>query len=196
MYDSRDDCNAIIGKRDNILIAGCKNSTIPDGVTGIWQEAFRGHTGLTSIYIPNSVVSIGQEAFYNCSGLVFVAIGNSVKNIGNSAFAGCNNVRDVYCFAESIPTTGETVFRSANSATLHVPAASLEAYRETSPWSKFKNIVPLTDEELTKVERLSHSQTEGESVIYDLSGRRLTKIQHGINIVRNPDGSLRKVMVK
>ena len=196
VYDSRDNCNAIIGKRSNILIAGCKNSTIPDGVTGIWQEAFLEHTGLTSIYIPNSVVSIGQQAFFNCSGLFFVAIGNSVTNIGNSAFAGCNNVRDVYCFAESIPTTGVNAFRNTFSATLHVPAASLETYRETIPWSYFKNIVPLTDEELTGVERIDNEQLTMPAGIYDLNGRRLMKMQRGLNIVRYADGKVRKVMVK
>lgn len=29
--------------------------------------------------------------------------------------------------------------------TLHVPAASIEAYRSTEPWSQFKSIVPLED---------------------------------------------------
>ena len=34
-----------------------------------------------------------------------------------------------------------------SSATLHVPEASLETYKTTSPWNEFGTIVALTDEE-------------------------------------------------
>ena len=33
MYDSRDNCNAIIKTRTNRVIVECKNTDIPDGVT-------------------------------------------------------------------------------------------------------------------------------------------------------------------
>ena len=40
VYDSRDSCNAIIKKANNSLIAGCKNSVIPNTVTSIDIYAF------------------------------------------------------------------------------------------------------------------------------------------------------------
>ena len=73
-YDSRDNCNAIIEKSSNTLIAGCKNSTIPNSVTSIGDGAFSECSGLTSITIPNSVTSIGTSAFSYCSGLTSVII--------------------------------------------------------------------------------------------------------------------------
>ena len=88
-YDSRENCNAIIETSSNTLIAGCKNSTIPNSVTGIGYYAFAGCRGLTSITIPNSVTSIGYGAFENCSGLTSITIPNSVKTIGNYAFEDC-----------------------------------------------------------------------------------------------------------
>ena len=39
-YDSRDNCNAIIETATNTLIAGCQNTTIPNGVTSIEEEEF------------------------------------------------------------------------------------------------------------------------------------------------------------
>ena len=99
VYDSRDNCNAIIRSATNTLISGCKGSTIPNSVTNIAQFAFRGCSGLTSITIPNSVTNIDSEAFKNCSGLTFIKIPESVTSIGNGAFSGCtslpviNNVR-------------------------------------------------------------------------------------------------------
>ena len=59
-YDSRDNCNAIIEKQTNKLVAGCKNSTIPATVTSIGQYAFEHCSGLTSVVIPASVTSIGE----------------------------------------------------------------------------------------------------------------------------------------
>ena len=54
-YDSRNSCNAIIETSTNTLIAGCKNTIIPDDVTTISSFAFEDCTGLTSIEIPASV---------------------------------------------------------------------------------------------------------------------------------------------
>ena len=62
-YDSRNNCNAIIETSTNTLIAGCKNTVIPNSVTSIGERAFEYCKSLTSITIPNSVTSIGYEAF-------------------------------------------------------------------------------------------------------------------------------------
>ena len=62
-YDSRNICNAIIETASNTLIAGCKNTVIPNSVTSIGEWAFYECSKLTSITIPNSVTSIGNKAF-------------------------------------------------------------------------------------------------------------------------------------
>ena len=59
---------------------------IPDGVTSISSNAFRGCTGLTSVNIPNSVTSIGNDAFSGPN-LLSVTIGSGVLSIGNNAFS-------------------------------------------------------------------------------------------------------------
>ncbi len=69
-YDSRGNCNAIIDTATDTLIAGCRNTVIPDDVISIETRAFRGQTKLYSIYIPDSVVSIGDGAFVQCDNLV------------------------------------------------------------------------------------------------------------------------------
>ena len=60
-YDSRNNCNAIIDKETNTLIAGCKNTIIPEGVTSIGNYAFSRCSGLTSITIPEGVTSISSR---------------------------------------------------------------------------------------------------------------------------------------
>ena len=66
VYDSRENCNAIIETTSNTLVAGCQNTTIPNTVTSIGADAFNYCTSLTNITIPNSVTSIGAGAFYGC----------------------------------------------------------------------------------------------------------------------------------
>ena len=94
VYDSRDNCNAIIETATNTLISGCENTVIPNSVTIIGNGAFEGCTGLTNINIPNSVKAIYDFAFAECIGLTSVRIPNSVSCISLGAFAytGLKNI--------------------------------------------------------------------------------------------------------
>ena len=97
VYDSRENCNALILTATNGLIQGCNNTVIPNSVTLIYSSAFRDCSGLTgSLSVPNSVTSIGYNAFWYCTGLTSVTIGNSVTSIGSGAFFGCSNLDTVY----------------------------------------------------------------------------------------------------
>lgn len=69
VFDSRDSCNAIIKTDSNMIVVGCKSSTIPNSVTRIGNYAFLGCRGLVSITIPQNIVSIGWHAFNRCSNL-------------------------------------------------------------------------------------------------------------------------------
>ena len=161
-YDSRDNCNAIIETESNTLIAGCKNTVIPNSVTSIGSTAFTGCSGLTSVTIPDGVTSIGWNAFAGCSGLTSITIPNSVTSIGNSAFEGCtgltsitipnsvtrigeyvfsycSNLTDVYSLATNVPATSSDAFYNLypENMTLHVPAEAINSYKTTAPWSSF-----------------------------------------------------------
>ena len=134
---------------------GLTSVTIPNSVTSIGYGAFIACSGLTSVTIPNSVTNIGECAFHGCTGLTSVAIGDSVTSIGYYAFRDCSELLDVYCYAENVPSTENNNSTEFNifsgsypiaNATLYVPAASLESYKSTSPWSIFGNIVALPSE--------------------------------------------------
>ena len=144
VYDSRDNCNAIIETSTNTLIAGCKNTLIPNSVTSIRHDAFYG-SNLTSIEIPNSITKIGGYTFEDCVYLTSISIPNSITSIGQEAFHYCDVLTNFYCYAETVPSTDSSAFIDSNyeNATLHVPACAIDDYRNTEPWSGFGNIVPL-----------------------------------------------------
>ena len=196
VYDSRDNCRAIIETESNTLLIGCKYSQIPEGVVSIGKNAFYHCVGLSSVNIPNSVtsigdyafdscidlqsvsipnsvISIGRSAFQSCSNLIslklptqltsindwvfnicrslsFVGIPESVTTIGENAFMSCTSLTDVSCYAVNPPTANTNAFTgtSIENVTLHVPAASVDAYKAAEPWSQFKEIKaiqPLVD---------------------------------------------------
>ena len=144
--------------------SGLTSVTIPNSVTSIGGGAFYGCSGLTSVTIPNSVTSIDNSAFSDCSGLTSVTIPNSVTYIGEQAFANCDEMTDVYCQAEKLMNndwSGEGLYTSPDAfkdsypqyMTLHVPAASVEAYRSTEPWSQFKAFVSLEDGDTPTIQK-------------------------------------------
>lgn len=116
VYDSRNDCNAIIETNTNTLINGCCGTIIPDSVTKIAESAFQFCSyfhfripdsvreiepnafdccNLHSLRIPNSISRIENEVFIG-STLSTIYIPNSVNYIGTDAFCGCHNLTDVH----------------------------------------------------------------------------------------------------
>ena len=95
VYDSRNDCNAIIDTESNLLLQGCDNTVIPDEVTAISPCAFYNCTRLKTISLPTSLVSIGDHAFMGCISLEAVAIPEETGSVGKAAFYGCKSLTQV-----------------------------------------------------------------------------------------------------
>ena len=115
-YDSRDNCNSIIETKTNTLIAGCKNSIIPNSVTSIGRCAFGGCSGLTELTLPSSVTSIGSAAFQGCIGLTELTLPNSVTSIGDGAFAHCSGLTEL-TLPNSVTSIGSDAFSGCSGLT-------------------------------------------------------------------------------
>lgn len=124
VYDSRNDCNAIITTSTNALITGCRSTVIPNTVTAIGDNAFRGCNGLTSIHIPHSVTHIGENAFAFCFDLAGdLVIPNAVDTIGASAFFQCESLNGALVIGESVAYIGDMAFRNCSAVTEAVTLA-------------------------------------------------------------------------
>jgi hypothetical protein len=221
VYDSRENCNAIIETADNNIILGCQNTIIPNSVTSIGEEAFWACTNLTSISIPNSVTNIGNGAFNQCINLTSICILNGVTSIGKGVFVDCSKLAtviipstittigeyafirsgltDLYCYAEKLPEIGNDIFQDTyRKTTLHVPANSVDAYSNAEQWKEFPHIVALAESDPTPTGITAPTAAQQSTITecYDLSGHSTSQAQRGLNILKMSDGTTKKVLIK
>ena len=114
VYDSRENCNAIIEKSSNTLIAGCKNTKVPSGVMKIGYGAFFDCSDLMSITLPESVTEIDMYAFSDCSDLTSITLPESVTEIGRGAFLGCSGLTSI-TLPDSVTEIGAGVFAACSN---------------------------------------------------------------------------------
>ncbi len=140
VYDSRDNCNAIIETETNTLLFGCMNSIIPESISTIGNHAFAYCNGLTSINIPKSVTSIGSGAFFLTSNnLKSIKVdsqnpiydsrdnSNAIIETGtNAILLGCMNT----IIPENITCIREFAFNDCHGMTyLNIPAGVTDIER-------------------------------------------------------------------
>ena len=144
VFDSRNGCNAIINTATNELVAGCKSTVIPSGVTTIGKYAFGGCLYLQSISIPETVKTIGTSAFYWCNSLTTITIPSTVTAIGEKAFQDCTQLAEVHSLIESPFDINANVFDindNFTTATLYVPVGTKTLYEAATGWKQFQSIV-------------------------------------------------------
>ena len=92
VFDSRNNCNAIIETATNTLRVGCATTVIPASVVAIGKFAFSGKPNLTEVAFPNGLTTIGDAAFWADINLTSVRLSESVTHIGSSPFVGCSRI--------------------------------------------------------------------------------------------------------
>lgn len=144
------DIDGIYGD-DEMVVLGCYNSRIPEGVRYIGGNAFAGQKRLKSITIPSSVEEIygyGEEfgafaysalesitfaegsqlttidsyAFYYCESLKSIDLPNSLTTIGDGAFLECYALESV-TLGSSVETIGASAFNCAPISSITIPAS-------------------------------------------------------------------------
>lgn len=209
------------GETLQMLVSEYKGSyTVPEGVRTIDYRCFYNCKGLTEINLPQSLECVRTQAFYGCSSLKSLCYPDNVKhNYGGlyentlletivfgrgmvecwEGLDGCSNLKDVYAF---MPVPSHAMYGYSGhcsfcympnpaNVTLHVLPGTAEMYRKMEGWNNFKNIVEMSEDEVTGIQSIlqdgSFSQgaevlTTNVKPIYDLSGRRTSNTDRGIHI--------------
>lgn len=126
VYDSRNNCNAVIETSTGLLVEGCNATIIPEGVTSIGNGAFGGCRKLSSVTIPSTVTYIDAYAFFEC---------NAIKSMISLIEPG-NLMEVMTCAFDGM---------DRENCVLYVPVGAKDVYSVTGGWRDFKNIIELGD---------------------------------------------------
>ena len=200
IYDSRNNCNAIIETATNTLVIGSNNTVIPNTVEAIGKNAFENCDGLTSITIPNSVTSIGVSAFDACNNLTSVILTTNLDNIDDKAFVYCKALSAVYIYATAVPTIGTAVFdNNADGRKIYVLSSLVDSYKKAKNWIDYAdaieaipNAVPPIITEQPRSMALKEGYTDGQVLTVtalDIEGQTLSYQWYQNTTNANTDGT-------
>ncbi len=103
LFDSRDNCNAIILRGDHhaifptldALIFGCYKTKIPSSIKIIGNSAFASCKKLTSIDIPDNIQWIYDNAFRDCTNLISIRLSKRLSYLGPFTFEKCSSLKSI-----------------------------------------------------------------------------------------------------
>ena len=166
-YDSRNGCNAIIHTESNTLLAGCRNTSIPDEVEEI--KAF---------------------AFENCDNLETLILPAQVQTIGDNAFAGCSSLSTIHAQSKRPPQCGEKAFMNCHTL-VYVPKGAKMKYKTAAEW---RNLIIVEDEadDFIHCKRFAFTKSAGGTLQIDLKNtddvvglQFCLTLPDGVNIRKN-----------
>lgn len=146
VFDSRNNCNAIIDTAADTLVLGCKSTVIDNTVTSIGERAFHMDHGPIDITIPGNVKSIGDSAFSNLISTTNVTIEEGVETIGAYAFSMTQNIKAL-TLPKSVKYIGNGAFgmSSIEKLTILNPGCEIYDHSYTLPNLAFITICGFED---------------------------------------------------
>ena len=197
---------------------GCTNLThvdIPEGVTDLYRT-FKGCTSLTHVDIPDRVTSL-SETFPGCTSLTNVDIPEGVTRLYDT-FKGCTSLTSVNFLGKSPLPLDEFGFKDtfkdcpnlqairffspaplipsiypgiSNDVIVYIPKGSYMSYWLTT-WGDYN----LVEFDATDIDTPIRTDKAGAREHYSIDGKRLSAPQHGLNIIREADGTTKKILIK
>ena len=154
--------------------------TLPRRITSIGDNAFA-RSGIREATIPDMVTTVGGDAFAYCESLTRVTVGPKVKTMSQGVFYS-SPVKHAYVYPTTPPSIALYLFSS--KPVIHVYAKALAAYQK-SGWAEFGTLVGDLDD-YTPVETVKSDvpQPVEDAPVYDLMGRRVTRLQPGTIYIR------------
>ena len=84
-------------------------------VRGTFPAFLSGNKGITSIVVPEGVTALSNNAFRGCSGLKSVSLPSSLTKVCGGAFDGCTSLEQIEGLDLSVTSLGQNVFNGCAS---------------------------------------------------------------------------------
>lgn len=160
----------------------CEKLIVDEGVKYITEDAFRYYKPLQYVDLPSTLVNIGHRAFENAQ------IESLVCRMPQPMEVSSGFIRYIKEFNSKV----------------YVPKALLDTYKTAETWwsiipaENFYQIEGNVPESgiLASVKPIESVGKATVKAIYTLNGTKVNSLQHGMNIVKMSDGTVRKVMTK
>ena len=116
-----------------------------------------------------------------------------MNSIENCAFNRCQNLTDIYLCSENPPTINNNTFDQSHYtwANLYVPYNCASKYKNDKVWKLFYDIKEFNS---THIDNINNKDIVTH--IYTIEGVKKDNKGKGINIIRNENGIIRKVLHK
>lgn len=184
-----------------------KSIKLPKSATKIGNHALQDCQFLQAVELPASLTSIGKEAFMSCYAITEIEFPATLETIGDAAFAYCELT--TVTLPASVTKIGDNCFYPRNislylkgtvppepgaymmgyDAKVYVPKGSIDAYRTTG-W----DVYDLYEYEPTGIQSAVIDNADGTTTYYTLDGKKTDTPQEGIYIIRQEDGTAKKVV--
>lgn len=193
--------------KNGVLLIPGKVETAGNVVKSVGGVKIGELPGLTceKLIVDEGVKYITYHAFRNFEPLQYVDLPSTLMNIGAWAFVDAK-IESLVCRMPQpmeVPYYFTYYIKKFNSK-VYVPKALLDTYKTTEsywnliPAENFYQIEGNVPESgiLASVKPIESVGKATVKAIYTLNGTKVNSLQHGINIVKMSDGTVRKVMIK
>ena len=150
-----------------------KKVVIPNRVTGIGKDAFRGCCSLESVNFPDGITGIGNYAFFGCSVLSGeMVLPDSVTNIGNYAFGKCK-ITQVE-MKDNVTSIGDYAF---------FECSALKSIRLSENLTAVSNNMFWGCTSLSAIDIPSSVRSIGSRAFWGCSGLKVLQIPNGVQAI-------------
>lgn len=167
---------------------------IPEGVTEILEYVFYKCASLTNVNIPENVTSL-RFTFQGCTSLTSVNfLGKSPLPLNKygflNTFKDCPNLQAIRFFSPTPPIT--SIYPEIRiDVIVYIPKGSMSAYSATR-WCNYN----LVEFDATDIDTPIRTDKAGARGHYSIDGKRLSAPQQGLNIIREADGTTKKILIQ
>ncbi len=117
--------------------------TIPKNVRRISHGVFYNCISLKDVVLHESIRYIKDEAFFRCKAIERLDIPFSVDEIGYRAFGDCTSLKEIHLETEYPPRIYPQTFNTQDESVLFIPKGTVDIYKTTDEWNRFKNMQEL-----------------------------------------------------